>query len=53
MVGMLDVPGASWGKMHECPTGSFIDGFDVAFHPLLGVTAVSAECADMYGNVVG
>ena len=51
--GMRDVPGANWGKLHECPTGSFIDGFDVAYHPLVGMTSISAECADKDGNTVG
>ena len=51
--GMRDVFGADWGKLHECPTGSFIDGFDVAYHPLVGMTSISAECADKDGNTVG
>ena len=51
--GMRDVLGANWGKLHECPTGSFIDGFDVAYHPLIGMTSISAECADKDGNTVG
>ena len=50
---MRDVVEANWGKLHECPMGSFVDGFDVAYHPLIGMTAISAECADKDGNNVG
>ena len=50
---MRDLVEANWGKLHECPMGSFVDGFDVAYHPLIGMTAISAECADKDGSIVG
>ena len=50
--GMRDVVDTAKSKQHDCPDGSFINGFDVAYHPLLGMTAISAECADKHGNTV-
>ena len=52
MEGMRDVVDTAKSKQHDCPDGSFINGFDVAYHPLLGMTAISAECADKHGNTV-
>ena len=50
--GMRDVVDTATSQQHDCPAGSFINGFDVAYHPLLGMTAISAECADKHGNTV-
>ena len=50
--GMRDVVDLATSKQYDCPDGSFITGFDVAYHPLLGMTAISAECADKHGNTV-
>ena len=50
--GMRDVVDTAKSKQHDCPDDNFINGFDVAYHPLLGMTAISAECADKHGNTV-
>lgn len=51
--GMKGVNKVKMSEMHECPPGSLVDGFDLAYYPLLGMTAISAECADKHGNTVG
>ena len=51
--GMKGVNKVEMSEMLECPQGSLVDGFDLAYHPLLGMTAISAECADKHGNIVG
>ena len=50
--GMRDVIDIETSEQRDCPEGSFINGFDIAYHPLLGMTAISAECADKHGNTI-
>lgn len=41
-----------WKDWQNCPKGTFIDGFTVRYHPLIGVSELKASCATKRGNRV-
>ena len=44
--------GKEWRAYQDCPVDSFIDGFYVRYHPLVGMTGINLFCSTRKGNTV-
>ena len=44
--------GKEWRDYKDCPKDSFIDGFYVRYHPLIGMTGINLFCSTKKGNIV-
>ena len=42
-----------WTAWKDCPEGTFIDGFSVRHHVMMGLTGIEVTCSTKMGNRIG